>query len=106
MLVNTKMLIESSLTLSRLSVLDFCKKVQQYWMKKAAGGVGHHVNADKREYMSFNRNQTRDISTKTGGSLKLVDKFTYLGSSVSSAENDLNSRLAKVWSAIESLSVI
>ena len=37
-----------------------------------------HVNADKAEYMYFN--QRGDISTLKGGNLKLVDKFTYLGS--------------------------
>ena len=34
--------------------------------------------------MSFKR--TGDISTQNGGSLKLVDKFTYLGNSISSTE--------------------
>ena len=46
------------------------------------------------------------MSTLNGGSLKLVDKFTYLGSSVSSTENDINMRLAKVWTAIDRLLVI
>ena len=34
-------------------------------------------------------NQTGDISTLDGTSLKLVDKFTYLGSSVSSTKKDI-----------------
>ena len=51
-------------------------------LKRAAASVGLHVNAHKTEYMCFN--QTGDISTLEGSSLKLVDKFTYLGSSVSS----------------------
>ena len=38
--------------------------------------------------------------------LKLVDKFTYLGSSVSSTETDINMRLAKAWTAIDKISVI
>ena len=41
----------------------------------------------------------RDISALKGGPLKLVDKFTYLGSSVSSPETDINTRLAKAWTA-------
>ena len=41
-----------------------------------------------------------------GGPLKLVDKFTYRGSSVSSIEKDINTRLAKSWTAINWLSVI
>ena len=42
-------------------------------LEQAAGGIGLHVNADKTEYMCFNQNQTGDISTLIGGSLKLVD---------------------------------
>ena len=51
-------------------------------------------------------NQTGDISTLNGSSLKLVDKFTYLGSSVSSTETDINTRRAKAWTGVERLSVI
>ena len=39
-------------------------------------------------------------------SLKLVDKFTFLGSSVSSTGTDINTWLAKSWTAINRLSVI
>ena len=35
-------------------------------------------------------NQTGDISTLNGSFLKLVDKFTYLESSISSTETDIN----------------
>ena len=45
-------------------------------------------------------NQTGDISTLGGSSLKLVDKFTYLGSSVSSIEKYIDTRLAKAWTTI------
>ena len=51
-------------------------------------------------------NQTGDISTLNGTSLKLVDKFTYLGSSVSSTEKDIHTRLTKAWTAIDKLSII
>ena len=70
----------------------------------AAGGIGLHVNADKTGHMCFNQRSV--ISTLNGGSLKLVDKFTYLGSNVSSTKNDINTRLAKAWTAIDRLSVI
>ena len=39
-------------------------------------------------------------------SLKLVDKFTYLGNSVSSTEKDIDTRLTKAWTAIDRLSII
>ena len=51
-------------------------------------------------------NQTGDISTQDGTPLKLVDKFTYLGSSVTSTEEDINTRLTKAWTAINRLSII
>ena len=60
--------------------------------------------ADKTKYTSFN--QKGDIFTLNNGSLKLVDKFTYLGSSVSFTENDFNVRLAKAWTASDRLLII
>ena len=50
--------------------------------------------------------QTGDITTLDGDSLKLVDKFTYVGSSVSSTEKDIDTRLTKAWTAIDRLSII
>ena len=59
---------------------------------------------EQTEYMCFNKRS--DISTLYCSSLKLVDKFTYFGSSVSSTEKDVNTRLAKAWTATDRLSVI
>ena len=63
-----------------------------------------HVNAHKTEYMCFT--QAGDISTPNGSPLKLVSKFTYLGSRVPSTETDIDTRLAKAWTAVDWLSVI
>ena len=73
-------------------------------LERAAGGIGLHVSANKTEHMYFN--QRGDISTLEGGPLKLVDKFTYLGSSVSSTDTDINTWLAKAWASIDWISVI
>ena len=73
-------------------------------LERAAAGIGFHVNTHKTEYMYFN--QAGDISTLEGTSLKLVDEFTYLGSSVSSTEKDIDTRLMKTWTAIDKISVI
>ena len=73
-------------------------------LERAAAGIGLYVNAHKTEYMCYN--QTGDISTLDGTSLELVDKFTYLGSSVSSTEKDIDTWLTKAWTAIDWLSVI
>ena len=51
-------------------------------------------------------NEAGDITTLDRTPLKLVDKFTYLGSSVSSTEKDIDTRLTKAWTAIDRLSII
>ena len=73
-------------------------------LERAAASIGLHVNAHKTEYMCYN--QTGDISTLEGTPLKLVDKFTYLGSSVETTEKDIETRLTKAWTAINRLSTI
>ena len=74
-------------------------------LKREAADIGLYVNAHKTEYMR--NNQTGDISTLDGTPpLKLVNKFTYLGSSVASTEKDIDKRLTKAWTAINRLSII
>ena len=73
-------------------------------LERVAAGIGRHVNAHKTEYMYIN--QRSDIYTLNVSSLKLIDKFTLLGSSVSSTETDINMRLARAWTANDKLSVI
>ena len=79
-------------------------KTQLHSLEEAAAGIGLHFNADKTEYIGFH--QRGDISTRNASSLKLVDKFTYPGSSVSSTETDISTRLVKEWTANDRLSVI
>ena len=51
-------------------------------------------------------NQTGDISILEETPPKLVDKFSYLGFSISSTEKDIDTRLTKAWTAIDKLSII
>ena len=73
-------------------------------LEQAAASINLHVNAHKTEYICFD--QTGDISTLDRTSLKLVDEFTYLGSSISLTEKDIDTRLTKIWTAIDRLSII
>ena len=75
-----------------------------YSQERAAAGIGFHVNAPKTKYMFFN--QRGGISRLNIISVKLVDKFTYLESSVSSTETDINTWLANAWAAIDRLSIV
>ena len=67
-----------------------------------AGVIGFHAKADKTVYICFN--QISDIATLNDGPLKLVD--TYIWSSAASKENDINTRLAKMWTVVDWLLVI
>ena len=51
-------------------------------------------------------NQTGGITILNSRSLKLFDKFSYIGSSVSSNDTDINTRLAKAGTAIDRLLAI
>ena len=73
-------------------------------LERATAGIGPHVNALRTEYMCYN--QRGDISTLDGTSLKLVDKCTYLGSSISSTEKDIDTWLTNAWTSIDRLSII
>ena len=73
-------------------------------LERATAGIGLHVNGHKTEYMCYN--QTGDISKLDRTSLKLVDKFTYLASSISSNEKEIDIPLTRAWTAIDRLSII
>ena len=63
-------------------------------LEQVVDDISFHVNSEKTEKMCFNQD---------GGPLKLVDKFTYLGSRVSFIESDLNICLAKPLTILDSL---
>ena len=98
------MCLEHRLIKSEKTASSWQRKEAEGSLERAAAVIGLHANAHKTEYMCYN--QTGDISTVDGTSLKLVDKFTYRGSSVSSTEKDIYTRLTKAWTAIDRLSII
>ena len=73
-------------------------------LEQTAGGIGFYGNSDKTDYICLY--QEGDISTLIGGSLKLKDKFTYLGSSISFTESEINMHLVKAWTAVDRLLII
>ena len=76
-----------------IAILANTPNQQLHSLEQAAAGIGLYVNAHKTEYLCSN--QIGDISTLDGTYLKLVDKITFLGSSVSSTEKDIETRLTK-----------
>ena len=64
-------------------------------LEEAANNIGLYVNSDKTEFMSLKKKG--DISALDGKPLKPVEQFTYLGSIISSTDNDINTRIGKAW---------
>ena len=62
------------------------------------------MNANKTEYMCFKGEGA--ISTLNSRPRKLVDKFIYISSNISSTESDVNICLAKAWIALDKLLII
>ena len=58
-----------------------------YRLEQTAEGIGLYVNANKTEFMYIKPEGA--ISALSGRLLKLVDKFTYLDSNISSTESDM-----------------
>ena len=65
---------------------------------QAVGGIGLYGNINKTECMRFK--QKGVISGLSGKPPKLVDQLTYLNSTISSTESDVNICLAKAWNAM------
>ena len=88
------------------------KTYRRRWTIGRSGERGSGISVlaaghdDDDDIFRFCFNQRGDISILKSSSLKLVDKFTYLGRSVSSTETDINTRLAKAGTAIDRLSVM
>ena len=68
-------------------------------MEQAADSIDFHVNINKTLFIYFKRGAVF-------GLLKLVDVLIYLGDNISTTETDVNVPLAKVWTAIDRLSII
>ena len=73
-------------------------------LEDAAKDVGLYVNSSKTEHISFNQQGT--IQTTSGETIKSVESFTYLGSEISSTQNDMKIRIAKAWAALNKMDII
>ena len=74
-------------------------------VESAAGQIGLHLNESKTEFMSFNQPEG-DLLTLNGSKLDQVNDFLYLGSWVDSSQKDINTRIAKAWSALSKMDAI
>ena len=69
-----------------------------YALEQAVDDIGLHMNANKTKFMCFKQEGASFILNCWP--LKLVDKFTYLSSNIST-QNNVNTCLAKAWTAID-----
>ena len=75
-----------------------------HYLELAVEHISLYMNTNRTDCMHFNRE--RPIFTLNGDPLKLIDKFMYLRSSVSSTESDVTIHLEKAWTAIGRLLII
>ena len=58
------------------------------------------MSSDKTEFLCFNKDSAIIFHRE---SLKLLNQLPYLGTNISSTENDVNIRIGKAWTVIERL---
>ena len=90
-----------------LALLGYTPAQTEYLLltlKQPTGGIDFHVDANRTKFICFK--QEGAISSLRGKPLKLVEQFPYLGDNISSTESNVNMHLAKVWTAIDRLSLI
>ena len=68
--------------------------------------IGLYVNTAKTEYMCLNQDISASTKSLNGDEVKHVNDFKYLGSYISSTENDVNIRLGKLWAALNKMNKI
>ena len=103
-----KMVLDTSLLDTHQYKVRIKSKVEQFRERSSTLPYTLVLKLLKREPSGYPQLRSPTLLTrrKNSSPLKLVDKFTYLGSSVSSTETDINMRLAEPWAAIDRLSVI
>ena len=68
--------------------------------------VGLKLNAKKTEVVAFNTSEVVNIQTVDGSILAVKDDFKYMGSYISSTENDIKIRKEQAWQALHRLKKI
>ena len=63
-------------------------------LEQKARGIGLYVNSVKTQFMCFKMEPSPHCM------MKLIDKVTYHGNNISSAESDLNIHIGKSWAAV------
>ena len=75
-------------------------------IEEAAAGVGLAMNAKKTKVLTFNQKQQVKITANDGSVLEVLQDFRYLGSMMSSTENDIKSRKGMAWRACNKMEMI
>ena len=71
--------------------------------------IGLSINTEKTQYMKLNQNSDSDditINSINGKIIAKVENVNYLGSCIGSTEKDIQIRIAKAWSALNSMQEI
>ena len=75
-------------------------------IESAAKHIGIFINAEKTEYININQKNKGQIKSNSVNPIKQINDFKYMGSYIDLTEQDMNIKIAKAWSALNSMNVI
>ena len=74
-------------------------------VKTSAKQIGLHINNSKTEHVKFNQGKG-DLKALNGVSLKNIDEYHFLRSSIDCCSKDVNAKIGKAWSILHKLDTI
>ena len=77
-----------------------------YQIEVTSNEIGLSINTEKTQYMKLNQNSDSEditINSINGKIIAKVENINYLGSCIVSTEKDIQIRIAKAWSALNSM---
>ena len=78
-----------------------------YQIEETEDDIGLEIASDKTEYVRLNSNSDDgNMKSNNCNIIKQVENFKYLGSFIRSTEKDIEIRIAKYWSALNSMRTI
>ena len=75
-------------------------------IESAAKHNGLFIKAEKNRIYKYKpKKNNGQMKSKSGNTIQQVNLFKYLGRYIDTTERDMNIRIAKVWSALNSMNV-
>ena len=80
--------------------------IQLHQLEKAASEVGLNINTSKTKFLCYHQYHSSTIKSLQNENIIVVEDFNYLGSCIAPTKKDIDTRLSKVWAALNKFDVI